>query len=365
MNSLGGALSVFVGSRAVPEAHPKRLWRKNNQAAVFDFVVPRKALLQSRDTYLTLRQGSLCEACYGIGASSKRVFYGALPAQGADINLSENNRLITFTATDFIGQLESRSITIGDSASSYLNPVGQEIGGVVAGLVADTIGAQYGGVAFSVNGVQGTRPTQIIGDADLNAGAMTARKALDDFTKLAVDDSAFPDPPLLYEYHQRDEVFVWRKHLSTASGTPAMNIVIGKDAVLGGTVRRAALNTDAIAVGKGDAYWSHADRDSSRRWGGRRFVSTVSTTSSFLSDAYDLATRTVELNKSERISFSLEMLREAWFLYPGDLVFVQAGADHGIVDGSYRVTEVQTVLAPSPKTTIGVDVSGARLTDYL
>ena len=199
MNSLGGALSVFVGSRAVPEAHPKRLWRKNNQAAVFDFMVPRHALLQSRDTYLTLRQGSLCEVWYGVGAASKRVFYGALPAQGADINLSENNRLITFTATDFIGQLESRLITIGDSASSYLNPVGQEIGGVVAGLVADTIGAQYGGVAFSVNGVQGTRPTQIIGDADLNAGTMTARKALDDFTRLAVDDSAFPDPPLLYE----------------------------------------------------------------------------------------------------------------------------------------------------------------------
>ena len=56
MNSLGGALSIFVGSRAVPEAHPKRLWRRNNQAAVFDFVVPRKALLQSRDSSITLRQ---------------------------------------------------------------------------------------------------------------------------------------------------------------------------------------------------------------------------------------------------------------------------------------------------------------------
>ena len=226
------------------------------------------------------------------------------------------------------------------------------------------IDAQFGPTGFSAAGVRGTSPAQFVESS--NSGAFTAKAVVDSVTALAFDDSEYPDVPLLYEYHQRDQYFVWRKQASLVDGTPAMNLTIGVDAVLGGAVEKEAVYTDANVTGRtADARWSHSDRDSSRRWGGRRFVAIGSTSSSFQSDAYEAAVRAVETSKHERISFSLLTMREPFLLYPGDLVRVDGGERFGIRSSLYRAQEVSTDLSPAPATRIVFDTSGRLLTDYV
>ena len=114
-------MSVRVEGVAVREAMPKRLWRKNNKAAVLEFDVPIFVLQSRHDGYLPFRQGSLIELVYAVGPSVQRLFYGYLPSEGADLSLKDSAQAVHFTATDFIGQLQSRIITLGDSSSSFLD----------------------------------------------------------------------------------------------------------------------------------------------------------------------------------------------------------------------------------------------------
>ena len=356
---------LTVNGVPVKEATPIRLWRKNNQAAILDFDIPIKTLLSYRDVHLLFRQGDVLQLHYGIGTGAQRIFYGYLPAEGADRNLKEGDSRMHLTAVDFIGQLQSRTITLGDSASSFFNPVGGEIGGVIASLVQDAIDSQYTAPAFSIQGIEGTDPAQTISDEDAGLGTKTTKAAIDAYTKLAYDDAVFPDAPLLYEYHQRDQYLIWRKQRSLATGIASMILTIGKDAIPSGMVEKQPVYTDALVTGTiGEAVWQHADRDTSRRWGGRRFTMNAKTTSSYLSDAYEAAVRNVEIAKHERTSFSMDVLRGPFLLYPGDLVDLRGGRAFTITDGLYRVEEVDVRLSPTVRTRVTVGTQRRGLTDF-
>ena len=146
----------------------------------------------------------------------------------------------------------------------------------------------------------------------------------------------------------------------------AYTFVIGKDTIISGNIRRQPIYTDANITGKTiDARWNFGDRDSNRRWGGKRFVANASTSSSFQSDAYALAIRTVESAKHERLSFSITTLRDAFLIYPGDIVRIEAGDDIGIPTAYYRAEEITSILAPATRTTITLGVTETRLSDYL
>lgn len=57
--------------------------------------------------------------------------------------------------------------------------------------------------------------------------------------------------------------------------------------------------------------------------------------------------------------------KDAFFLYPGDLVRLNAGEAFGISSGMYRVAEVAIDLSPTLKTTVTVGEPLTLLTDYL
>ena len=359
--------NIFVHSAPSLSAYaqPTRLWRKNNQAAIMEFVVPTRIYYRNRDAQAALRQGSIIEMYYGLGTAQQRVFYGFLPAEGADREI-EDSDMVRFTAIDFVGQLQSYLVTLGPSTSSFVDPVGHEIGGFVSHLVSAAIDAQFGAVDFSQSGIQGTSPAQFVTSENAIYGTGSVKKYVDSYSALAYDDTSYPDSPLLYEHHQRDNYFVWRKQRSLITGIPTLTLTVGRDAILGGVVRRESIYTDVVATGKtAAANWRHADRDSSRRWGGRRFVSSARTTSSFQSGAYEAAVRNVEMRKHERVSFSLTTARSPFLLYPGDLVDVRGASAYGITDKMYRVQEVTVSLTPAPKTTLTVEDAAKLLTDYL
>src|SRR3990167_9350153 len=134
---------LLVNDREIEEATPRSLWRKNNQAAVLDFEIPRRTFLSLRDIEGEFRQGSIVQLFYGLGTGAQRVFYGYLPSILSDRNLSEIDTTIQITATDFIGQLEDKTVELGTSASSFIVPEGKEIGGLVADIVQSAIDGQF------------------------------------------------------------------------------------------------------------------------------------------------------------------------------------------------------------------------------
>ena len=360
-----GSAAVFVAGAAAPYASPERLTRRANRAAILRFSVPATVYYRNRDVREALRQGSIVEMWYGLGTAQQRVFYGLLPAEGAGRELRDADS-VSFAATDFVGQLQNYTVTLADSTASFVDPVGQEIGGLVAHLAQLAIDAQYAANSFSAAGVQGTEPRQFVTPENAVYGTGTVKAAIDSYTKLAFDDSAYPDPPLFYEYHQRDNYLVWRKEESLATGTAALTLTLGRDAVLGGGVDSQPVYTDALVTGRtDDARSLHADRDSSRRWGGRRFVAAGDSGSSFSADSYELAVRLVEIGKHERASFSLTAMRDPFLLHPGDLIRLNGAERYGLASKLYRANEVSIDLAPAPVTTITVDSSARLLTDYL
>lgn len=357
---------LLINGRPIKEASPESLWRKNNEAAILDFTVPQKTYRSLVGIGIGFRQGDIIELYVGLGTAQQRIFYGYLPATLSDHDLDESNSLLHITASDFIGQFADRHITLGDSSSSFLNPIGQEIGGFVASLVQTVIDSQIGvAPAFSMQGIKGTNPSQVVTADNALLGSATAKSFVDSYTQLAFDDSSYPDAPLLYEYHQRDQYFIWRKQTSLIPGKESFILTLGKDAILSGIVSTKPIYTDAIAIGKtSDARWTQSDRDSARRWGGRRFWAGIQTQSSFQSDAYADAVRQVELFKNERISFGLTTMREPFLLYPGDLVRIDSGESVGIASIKYRVAEVKTRFFPAIRTDIVVGDQARLLSDY-
>lgn len=355
---------ILVNSREIREATPIRLWRKNKQAALLEFRIPRKFFAHRQDVEYEFRQGSQVELFYGLGTAQQRVFFGYLPSTLSDIALNENDSSIAIVANDFIGQLQDHYITLGDSTGSFLNPEGDEIGSFVATLLQRVLDSQFATLDIRNGGIQGTSPTQTISSGDAKLGTETVNSFINRYTSIAYDDSTYPDPPLLYEYHMRDNHFIWRKERALTS-IPAMRLTIGKDAILSGSISRQPLYTDALVSTAIKEQWTQADRDASRRWGGRRFVAKDATSSSYLSDAYAKAVRLVELYKSERRSFHLDIARDAFLLYPGDIVSLDGGASYGIPDGPQRISEVRITLSPTIRASITVGDSPKVLTDYL
>ena len=360
------AAHILINSREIGDAQPIRLWRKRNQAALFEFSIPRKIRIRNRGLEYELRQGDLVELWYGLGTGQQRIFYGYLPSTLSDLSLSESDSLVRVVAYDFIGQLQDRYITLGDSSSSFLNPVGQEIGGLIATLAKTVMDSQYGSSgSVLVGGVKGTNPQQFVTTEKTIYGTKTAKGFIDDYTALAFDDTNYPDTPLLYEYHQRDRTLIWRKELKTTS-PPALKLTVGKDAIVGGTIQRMPVYSDSVvSTADSKVSWTHSDRDTSRRWGGRRFWASSSTKSSFQSDAYESAVRLVELAKHERRAFSIIAMRDAFLLYPGDILFLENGESVGVASGGYRVSEVDIQLSPAPIAKIVVGEAQKLLTDYL
>lgn len=378
---------ILIQGREIPEATPTRLWRKNKQAATLNFKLPRRTYLSLMDQGLYFRQGETIELWYGYGTSQQRIFYGSLPSEGLERRIDNSARELEFTATDFLAQLRAHNLTLAqenyptpiatdslyDTRTLSVNPVGQEIGGFIATLVQRVIDHQFGSTEFTIQGIKGTNPPQFITPENVITGTGDIKSFVDKYTDLAFIDDTYPDTPILYEYHQRDHYFVWRRQLMTTATAnislaprTAYTFVIGKDAVISGEIRRQPIYTDANATGKTlDARWNFGDRDANRRWGGKRFVASVSTSSSFQADAYALAVRTVESAKHERLSFSLTTLRDAFLLYPGDIVRVEGGDDVGIPTAFYRAEEITSILTPATKTTITLGVTETRLTDYL
>src|SRR3990167_2133972 len=356
---------LLVNDREIEEATPRSLWRKNNQAAVLDFEIPRRTFLSLRDIEGEFRQGSIVQLFYGKGTGQQRIFYGYLPSVLSDRNLSETNTTVRLIATDFIGQLEDRAIELGTSSSSFLIPEGKEIGGLVADIVQAAIDAQIGTPpSFSAQGIAGTNPVQIVSSSDAKIGVDTAKNFIDYYTGLAFDDTAYPNAPLLYEYQQRDQYFVWRKEKALTSNA-ALRLTVGKDSIISGTIQRQPIYSDAYVSGAGATRWSQSDRDSARRWGGRRFWIRESTTSSFVSDAYEKAVRLIELSKNERRSFSLIVGEDAFFLHPGDIVALDGAEEIGIKSETYRISEVRFGMTPTLRTTLTLGDAGRLLTDYL
>ena len=355
---------ILINDREIKEATPVSLWRKANHAAVLDFEIPRRTFLSLRDIEGEFRQGSIVQLFYGLGTGQQRVFYGYLPSILSDRNLSETDTAIQITATDFIGQLEDKTIELGTSASSFLIPEGKEIGGLVADIVQSTIDAQFAAPLFSIQGIQGTNPAQVVSSTDAKIGVDTAKNIIDYYTCLAFDDSEYPDAPLLYEYMQRDQYFIWRKQKALDSA-PAMRLTVGKDAILSGSIQRQPVYSDAYITGSGTNRWTQSDRDTSRRWGGRRFWIRDSVTTTQVSDAYDKGVRLIELSKNERRTFSLNVSQDPFILYPGDILALDAAEAQGLRSEAYRVAEVRISMSPTLRTSVTVGDPATVLTDFL
>ena len=355
---------LLINDREIEEATPLSLWRKVNQAAILDFEIPRRTFLSLRDIEGEFRQGSIVQLFYGLGTGQQRIFYGYLPSIASDRNLSETDTTIRLTATDFIGQLEDRTIELGTSASSFLVPEGKEIGGLIADIVQATIDSQFAAPLFSIQGIQGTSPVQIVSTTDVKIGVDTAKNFIDYYTGLAFDDTEYPDAPLLYEYNQEDQYFRWGKQ-TALDATPAMRLTIGKDAILSGSIQRQPVYSDAYITGSETNRWTQSDRDTSRRWGGRRFWIRDSVSTTELSDAYDKGVRLVELYKNERRTFMLVISRDPFILHPGDILAIDAAEAQGLRSESYRVSEVKMALSPVLRTTVTCGDPARLLTDFL
>ena len=252
------------------------------------------------------------------------------------------------------------------TAGTAIDPSGWEIGGFVAHLIQRVIDYQFGTVSFSIQGIQGTSPSQAITAQNAITGIASVKSFIDSYTDLAFDDDPYPNAPLRYEYAQRDQHFIWRKQESLINGSISLRLTLGKDAILDGMVSTMPLYTDVIATPQETSYrYHHADRDSSRRWGGRRFIQSVTSTGTFLTDAQELAVRSGELFKLEQVSFSILTSRDAFLLHPGDLISLWNAEAFGLTSGNYRVSEVDIQLSPTSRTRIVVGEKNPQLTDYL
>ena len=58
-------------------------------------------------------------------------------------------------------------------------------------------------------------------------------------------------------------------------------------------------------------------------------------------------------------------MRDAFLLYPGDILFLENGESVGVASGGYRVSEVDIQLSPAPIAKIVVGEAQKLLTDYL
>jgi len=356
---------LLIERREVITAIPKHLWRKKNQAAVLDFSLPFKDVRTLAVEEGVLRQGAIVELYLGQGTAQQRAFYGYLPSVTSTRPIADSDTEIDFTALDFIGQLQDRYIRLGDSSASYLNPVGQEIGGLVAELGQRVIDSFYATNDFSMRGVSGTNPAQFVTTKNAVYGIKTAKAHIDYYTSLAFDDDNYPNAPLAYEYMMRDSDFIWRKE-SYPPDTPGnMTFTIGKDAIVSGSISRQPIYSDSLVTGSGTAHYEHSDRDTSRRWGGSRFWATDTVSSDATQDAYEKAVRLVEVNKHEQRSYELRAHKDAFLLYPGDIVSVNAGTEKGIPEGNHRVVEVRMDIYPVLVTNVIVGIAPSLLTDYV
>ncbi len=105
LSPYGPVGTILVNHRPIPEATPTRLWRKQNNAAILDFKIPRVTYARLKDVEKEFRPGSLIEFYLGIGTGSQRVFYGYLPSVTSTKPLDPEDTDVTLTAYDFIGAL--------------------------------------------------------------------------------------------------------------------------------------------------------------------------------------------------------------------------------------------------------------------
>jgi len=256
------------------------------------------------------------------------------------------------------------------TTGTSLNPIGHEIGGLVATLIQGAIDLQWTATGptseFSIQGIAGTSPAQFVTEENAIVGTDSIKAFIDSYTGLAFDDSQYPNTPLGYEYGMRDQYFLWRKQKAITTTTPAMRLTVGIDAIISGNISTTPVYTDAHVKAKVDANsYSHADKDTSRRWGGRRFWTTDTSSSSFLDAAQSLAVRIVETFKNERRSFVIETMRDTFFLHPGDIIHIAGGESLGVPSGNYRISEVNIEFYPAMKTKITVGDPERLLTDFL
>ena len=107
--------SIVLNGRPVPEASPTKLWRKQNNAAILDFVIPRRTYLSLKDIEKEFRQGMRVELWLGDGAASQRVFYGYLPSVALSKSIDPEQSEIRLSAYDFVGQLQDTLIGLDAS----------------------------------------------------------------------------------------------------------------------------------------------------------------------------------------------------------------------------------------------------------
>ena len=374
------SMEILVNGVPLKDAMPTSLRRQINRAAVLNFEVPTTAypsLLGIEDEY---RQGNFIELVYGLGTTPYTMFLGYMPSVSADRQIDPENRTVEMTAYDLIGTFQDYTLTLGDQNSSFAtDPGGYEIGALIGTLINEVRRRTTyppGVATFTLTGISGTGPkmagTQITIDPDKALyGNSTVKAWIDAYTAKAFDESRYPETPLFYTYQQRGSRFVWAREKRT-TGTVAdiwqradLHLTIGYDAVVTGNVSRRPVFTDGHVVTSSGKLWEHADRDSSRRWGGKRFQFAGSTSSTYEVDAQTDAVRAVETRKLEVLSFSVAALRDAFILYPGDTVALENLESVGLRSGVYRVSEVSIAFQPVPKTIIVLGEVEKRLTDYL
>ena len=254
---------------------------------------------------------------------------------------------------------------MGQTTGTTLDPVGHEIGGLVATIAQTIIDGQGMTNEFSIQGVRGSNPTIHVSKDNVILGIGTARELIARYTNLAFDDSSYPDAPTAYEFHMRDNILIWRKEKALTSN-PAQTFTIGVDAILDGMISMMPVYTDFHVTAKDrDNSYAHSDKDSVRRWGGRRFWGRDDSTSSFLDAAQSLAVRAVELFKHERRSFSIVTTKDVHMLHPGDIVAIYGVENYGLASGNYRISEIDIQLSPTAKARITVGDPKRTLTDYL
>lgn len=251
------------------------------------------------------------------------------------------------------------------TGTAIVDPVGHEIGGLIASIVQVVLDSQYTSLPVSIQGIRGTDPPQFINETNAITGVKFAKTFIDAYTNYGFDDSQYPNAPLGYEYHMRDIYFVWRKQ-RTLTSAPDMRFTIGKDAIIDGSISTMPIFSDFyVAANDEENSWQQTDKDTSRRWGGRRFWGTDTVASSFVDAAQALAVRAIELFKHERKTFTLETGKDAFFLYPGDIIDISGGESIGVPSGPQRIAEVEIQLYPTVKTRITVGDPASLLTDYL
>ncbi len=254
---------------------------------------------------------------------------------------------------------------MGQTTGTTLSPIGQEIGGLIASMVQTVLDLQYVGLSVSVTGISGTNPSIFVDSTSAIGGTDSIKKFVDSYTALAFDETTYPDAPLAYEYHMRDDQFLWRKQKALTSN-PVLSFTVGKDAVLSGNLSVYPVYSDYVVSSADKTQsWEQHDIDTRRRWGGRSFWGQDRTASSFLADAQALAVRSIELFKNERVSFTLIVQDEAFLAYPGDIVSIYGGELQGLVSGNYRISEVRIDFHPTMVTTLVIGDTQKLLLDYL